>query len=345
MQRAASVGFALCLLAFAAGATCTRHSPTSPRAFPGPTLSITGSTSLCGAGATSQLRAIMTAAGDTTDVTRQVAWLSPPDGVVQVDASGLLTALAFGRSSVTAVYQGSLQATSPVRVAPDGAFLLTGRVESESGFNLPSARVRAISEVGTFETTAGKTYLLPAAGDSVVFAEHEGFEPLDTKIFVEDDTTLNLELKRPDTPETISGEYEVIFAASPSCAGRLPPEAMERRYQATLDEFGSLLVVTMTSGSFVLLGESQKAGFTGSRNGADVVFTFVGPAFEGYTYRLVERIAGVGDIWHFGSATGQFRERRIRAIYPNHLKVVSPTDISMILASCEAADHVIEFRR
>src|SRR5215471_9335891 len=77
--------------------------PSTPRS-----ITITGLTFLSAVGQTSQLTAVATlSSGMNSDVTAQAAWQSSNPIVASVSATGLVTALGFGTSAITATYQGN----------------------------------------------------------------------------------------------------------------------------------------------------------------------------------------------------------------------------------------------
>lgn len=78
---------------------------------PSPTVSgltVTGTSALANKNATSQLTATVRMSNNTTqDVTTTSTWASSNATVASVSASGLVTALANGNSSITATYSGT----------------------------------------------------------------------------------------------------------------------------------------------------------------------------------------------------------------------------------------------
>jgi hypothetical protein len=116
--------------------------------------------------------------GTKSDVTTQADWRSL-DGGLTVVTAGLLRAASYGQHPLKVVYagvQGSAAADAVVRVAPDGAFLVTVWVGAMRGEAF-GARVQVSSSAGIFAgfTDGSGSCVLPASGDAVVTADREGF--------------------------------------------------------------------------------------------------------------------------------------------------------------------------
>ena len=85
-----------------------------------PTVAISGTATVAALGQTSQLTATATPAQSSTpnDVSSQATWTSSNTGVATVSASGLVTAVSYGSTTITAVYQGvTAQVTFAVSIA------------------------------------------------------------------------------------------------------------------------------------------------------------------------------------------------------------------------------------
>jgi hypothetical protein len=71
------------------------------------TVTVSGNGALTGTGQTSQLTATATLSdGSTQDVTSKVTWTPANSGIATVSPAGLVTAVGFGTTTVTATYQG-----------------------------------------------------------------------------------------------------------------------------------------------------------------------------------------------------------------------------------------------
>jgi hypothetical protein len=332
--------------ALVAVAGCQNKNPASPS----PALStaaggitIAGNTALNQPGDTSQLTAAMISADGTTgDVTNVAVW-SGGDGVVTV-RGGLLTAVEYGRGLIKATAEGLVQ-SMPVRVLPEGMFLLQGHV-TESGGPLAQTRVEVTSTSGTVSATTNGSglFALPGAGPVSVRTEKTGYQAAVRQLTVEGDATVDIVLLREaGTPGNIRGWYTLTFTASPSCA--LPPEAMRRTYAALVDE-GRLinrpedLVVTLSGADFV--GWANDDGFTGRLQGKTVRFDIT-DSFDA-DYAVIERIGKTMDLYYSGTATGTVSDRAIVTTFSGKLIVRSATGPGT-LAECTASDHRLELVR
>jgi hypothetical protein len=112
-------------------------SPASPRVA---SVTIAGTTSFDHPGETGQLTATARFSDNTSrDVTAEASWFGGL-GVFSVAGPGVITARRYGTGTVVAKYL-TVNGTASVRVAPAGAFLVSGSVTSAGGFRLSQARV------------------------------------------------------------------------------------------------------------------------------------------------------------------------------------------------------------
>jgi hypothetical protein len=300
-------------------------------------VSISGPTTLQALGDTAQLTLTATFSdGSTRNVSTEAGWSVDHPNVVAVSLGGLLTARGYGQCYVTARY-GALSARAPMRVIPEGMFLLSGRVTEESGVPLRQVQVSVTSSAGEMSTSTSQdgVYQLPARGDVVVRAVIDGFESQVRRLTVAQDEGLDFQLRFSDSD--FGGMYRLVFSASPSCA--LPSEAMRRSYIAQIVETspGSLSVV-LSGAEFLAFGE---AGFTGRREGSIVRFEIASDLFDDPVF--IELLDVNRSLAYSGTATGQVGDTFVTTF--SGLVVVRQLTQGGELTQCEAGDHRLEFTR
>jgi hypothetical protein len=323
--------------------------PTPPTTTPAPTvrsLDISGAMSLGHPGETSQLTATVRMSDDTTrDVTAQAVWNVMPEGVATV-SRGLITAIGYGRASLTVRYPSLNVLVRTVRVAPAGTFVLTGTVTEAGGdFPLDLAEVEVTSASGmltTMSDTMGRYMLAPVPTGAIVHVEKDGFEPYVKRWTGDRDEELNLELRRiPDTSD-FRGVYRLTIAASASCA--LPPEAMQRTYRAQIEERAGSLIVLLDGADFVgsWYGEGV-TGFKGKQDGSAVRFE-ISSDFAA-EYYVVERFEPGRDVYFSGTATGTVSDSRVTAAFSGTIAVRASgwAPPGGPLGECQSVNHRLEF--
>ncbi len=114
-------------------------------------------------GATWDLRAVHTLAGDTVDVTP--AWESSDTGVVTVAADGVATAIAPGQASISGYHDGLVvHAAVTVQAVPE---LRVQLVAAETGLPLSAATVHCGEGSGAVDPVTGGVSLPVPAGEPV----------------------------------------------------------------------------------------------------------------------------------------------------------------------------------
>jgi hypothetical protein len=332
--------------ALIAAAACDdpNGSPTAPSSIAGPsaqatplTIAIIGNTSIDHPGETIELTASASFSdGTTRDVTTQAQWLVIDDGILTLASPGRMTAQRYGTTTVSVSYgtRGSgVSARADLRVAPQGTYLLSGVLKTDTGFPLPQSRVEAASRAGTMSTTADGYgfYAVPAAGEAVIHVEKEGFRAAVKELTVSCDDRMDFQLQRDDAGGP-RGIYVVTFTASASC--QLPPETMQRTYQANIEEIDHVLLARTEGADFVAWGGEK--GFTGTHAGQAVEFLMRDTYDDGYN--LIERIPSLGDLHYSGIATGTISEADIVATFRGTLRLV-PFRSAGIPGTCTADDH------
>jgi hypothetical protein len=267
--------------------------------------------------------------------------------MVAMTGPGLITATGYGLGNVSATYL-TVEGKSHIRVVPAGAFLVEGWVLAQGkGFpGLARAIVECSSRSGPYRTTSNESghYFLPAAGETTMRAERDGFHAQVKQLIVERDESVDFELEPIDTTGDLSGVYKLTVIASASCV--LPPEVMQRSYDSSILQSGQDLVVRLTGANLVVWG--GQAGFAGTRDGHLVQFVVRDTFDDGYNF--IERIAGTSidgtDLYYSGTAMGEADQTRIVAAFRGRLDLRSHGNGSGIApAKCEATDHRFELTR
>jgi hypothetical protein len=343
-----NVQIALALGALAAAACHRADSPAAPStAAPqvnATAIAITGSTSIERPGATTELAATVTFSdGTTRDVTGDATWASTDNGIVAVAAPGLIKAVRYGPTQVWVTFRSGrapvVQTSVNVRVAPAGAFFVSGAVITRTGVRLPGTVVESRSEAGVLGVTADDIgwYIAPVLGAGILRIEKNGFLVFERIVTADHDTYLDLELLRADSGG-LTGSYELTFIASRSC--HLPPLAMQRTYEVQIEQVQQTLYAMLRGSQFVAWG--GQIGFTGTVDGTAVEFQIRDTYDDGYN--LIERIDGVGDLHYAGTARGAISGSHVVAQLRGAM-AVTPAWGMGVNAACTADDHRMELVR
>jgi hypothetical protein len=180
--------------------TPTAPSSTAPSVT---ALTISGNTSI-NPGGTTRLTATATYSDNRReDVTAEAFWSSTTEvagvRVLSVISPGVIRGDIPGKATVRAEY-GRASTNSQLRVAPDGAFLLTVAV-SDHGFASDAARVQVTSPAGTFSATTDLwgVVMVPAVGDATLQVEKPGLRTTTMSLSVSADQTVDIVLQPSDT--------------------------------------------------------------------------------------------------------------------------------------------------
>jgi hypothetical protein len=140
-------------------------------------LRVMGRTSLTALGDTSRLTAFATLVdGSTRDVTSFTFWAVGTPSVATVSPSGVLTAVRFGQSLVSAGY-GGLEWEQEVAVAPPGSFVAWGRVSLPSHSEIPSFHVTDTGAAKSTTSDASGTFaIVVPAGNARLAFDKPGYE-------------------------------------------------------------------------------------------------------------------------------------------------------------------------
>ena len=235
--------------------------------------------------------------GSSEDVTSRAQWTSTDTRAIQVDGSGVASALAPGESRITARHNGR-SATNVVLALSPGTYRLTGRI-SEAGTALSGVTLQVLEGTGQGATAVsnaeGIYALYGVAGSLKVHGKRTGFENLTFSVHVAANTTHDLEmaLERPRDP--IAGSYRLTLRAT-GC-GSIPAELQVRQYDAQLQQRGSELTVTLSGADF-LVSSGKGNQFRGSYNPDGRIVFSLGSNISSYYYyyfgiekpEIIERI-------------------------------------------------------
>ena len=302
-------------------------------------LSINGTASFAQPGDVVRLIAVAAfSEGSVRDVTAKATWQTTGQ-VISIVGPGTAKAERYGAEPITVSYGGRF-AKKDSRVAPEGAFLLTGMVRTQGGIPVEGARVEFASRCGTVSnmTDANGSYTLPAQGETTMRVEKDGFDSVSMPVSVDDDGRRDFTLQFATASGNASTKYQLLVVASPTCA--LPLPVMRRTYGALMEQMGSDLYVTVDGGDFVAY--AGRIGFTGSRTGDLMRFVIRDTMDDGFN--LVERVPNVGDVYFSGTAEGTLADPEFFATFSGKIDV-KPLTAGGLRATCQAVDHRLEFVR
>ena len=139
----------------------------------------------------------------------------------------------------------------------------------------------------------------------------------------------------------ITGEYQLTFTASPSCA--LPTQLMKRTYKSNIRAWVKVpdVCVDLWDAAFF---HDWAAGFAGTRNGDTIQFTIAGMVEDPFSYSLAESIEGTKWLTYDGTAAAAIRGKNISGAFDGQIALRDNAS-SAILAECRATDHKIAFAR
>jgi hypothetical protein len=180
------------------------------------------------------------------------------------------------------------------------------------------------------ETDDQGLFWLPAEGEATWRVDMEGFVPQTQSLAVEADARIEIRLEAIDVPGSLTGDYRLTVAASPSCV--FPAGLFPRKYDAHIEEIARNLYVELSGAEFV--GWGNIPGFTGTRDGTTVQL-LVTSSFEA-DYNFVEWIVD-SSLSYDGKARGDVFSGRIVASFDGTIDLRFGAS-----ASCTAKDHQFE---
>jgi hypothetical protein len=339
-------------------AGCGNKSPTAPTVTGSSTivtaLTVKGNAALLAPGQTSQLSLEATLWDGSKKGVTSTGWFSSNTHVVTVSPDGLMTAVDFGKASVTGSAAGTSSPSFPVTVLPEGAYILTGRVTEAGNLSVADARVETIGGPmsGRVVMTDGSgNYAFNGVSGVVnVQATKEGYQPAiqsvpATPSVTQDTKQVNIEMT-PATPyASIGGVYQLTFKASPSCR-QLPDDVLRRMYTARIDQAGPRLTVTLSDAQFGAYFGRTWNTFSGRVLGNVVAFTLNGGYDAIYNGGVAELLSNARYLLLAGTADATVTGSTISAAFAGTASVIgSPQDVFDTRVSCAASDHQLVFTR
>jgi hypothetical protein len=220
--------------------------------------------------------------GSNRNVTSEpgTVWRTSFTRVLTISATGLATGGDRGEASVTANFTGRTAVKSGVIVVPPGTYRLAGTI-TDTGIPLVGARVEVTHGPATgMVTSASPTYrLYGVSGDTEIRVTKDGYQDGRKRIQVTSHETADFELIPSRPRENVEGAYTLTITASDGCS-QLPPEAMVRRFSASLTQQGPRITATLGNATFLTLGTRTYNRFFGTFDGDRLIFTL----FEPYYY-------------------------------------------------------------
>ncbi len=227
-------------------------------------------------------------------------WYSNDEAIVTVSQSGLLTVIGYGRTLVSATFQGLSESVN-VQALPKGTFILTGNVSEANGaggIDGAAVSLKGGTVSGSRSTTAdeyGFYRFAGVAGPMTISATHAGYVRKDTSVTVAGDLVADIELTPANPPANIAGTYRLTIDASASCGARLPEAARSRTYTATIEQDGANLSVSLSGAEFIEAdGHSVGDHFSGRILGRQATFYLARFRYDSYygtfIYGVVEKL-------------------------------------------------------
>jgi hypothetical protein len=278
--------------------------------------------------------------GSTKDVTSQATWTSSQVNVATV-SGGAITGIALGRTTIRVNFE-RWSTSMTIVIAPDGTFILTGKVTEAGGIAVGGATVERIDGVPNqvITNSAGAYEVFGIGGTAILRFGKTGYFDERRSVTMSANQSLDVEMTPRVAPASVAGTYRVTFTASASCKA-LPADLRTRTYTARIDQDAASLRVTLSDASFV-----------GIRN------TFVGKVYgDSVTFDV-----GVGDfyyIYYGGVIQERLPSNQILSIFGPITASVAPSSISGTFVggfalstsgsgrptSCSANDNQVVFTR
>jgi hypothetical protein len=230
-------------------------------------------------GETAQFTVIARMSDSTSMEPTGVKWIASPPSFLQVDQSGLVTAMGMGGAAVTAeiavagVVGGVVRASKGVIVLPAGTFLLVGTVSDSEFFPAPLEGALVEVTPGSLSATTNSDGFYRIYGvtpGAEMRITKPGYEPVVHALGLTSHGRQDFALTVSGPRLNLSGAYTLAVDAADGCAG-LPADLQHRRYDAALTQNGLTLNVALTEPRFQLT-QGRGNRFGGRVDGTDVTF-------------------------------------------------------------------------
>jgi Bacterial Ig-like domain (group 2) len=336
-------------------AGCGNKSPTAPTVTGSSTivtaLTVKGNAALLAPGQTSQLSLEATLWDGSKKGVTPTGWFSSNTHVVTVSPDGLMTAVDFGKASVTGSAAGTSSPSFPVTVLPEGAYILTGHVTEAGNLSVADARVETIggpmSGRVVMTDGSGNYAFNGVSGVAQVKATKDGYQPAilsvpATQSVTQDTEQVNIQMTPASPYASLAGIYRLTFRASPSC--QLPDEDMSRTYTAQVTQTGPLVAVVLSDAQFGAYFNHTWNAFNGRVLGNTVSFTLNAGYDALYLGGVAEKLADNRYLMLAGTADGTVTGSTISTAFAGVVSVLSsPQNLWGASVLCTASDHQLIF--
>ena len=308
-----------------------------------------------------QLRATAVRSDRSTEIVT-AEWSSSDPAVIQVDATGLATAIARGEATVRATVEGR---TGDVRLLslPSGTFKLAGRV-LEEGRPVEGVSLTVSEGVGQGLTatsdTSGTFALYGVAGRVRIQARKDQYRETVREVTVNSNTTDSFEIAVSRQFRNMAGTYALTLTAAPCSGGRwtlgpFPEAAKLRRYTANIVQDGPELGVTLGGATF-LLNERGGNSFFGLIDSDDTVTFAIGSdvhSFYAYffyyfdKFSVVERFDDTSSLVIVGNITARTTPTEISGTLSGMLMTGEGAELPLrrLTSICSSSSHGFVMRR
>jgi Big-like domain-containing protein len=242
-------------------------------------LRITGTLNLETVGATSQLEATATFNDATTkDVTGAARWTTSNPAVVTVSSAGLITAVDFGSSNVSAFYLGRSQSRA-VTVTPPGTFVASGRVREPGASGVSDATItEMVSNRSTTSRTGGNFVFGGLRAPSRLRARKDGYEDSVDVNLTSADTDVDMPIQkiiRLQAGETVRPSELAPNDVAYTIGGQRCQPC--RRFRVVVGGRGTLVVRASTgAASLLILPDGRPVTSETGDVSAEIAFTAAG---------------------------------------------------------------------
>jgi hypothetical protein len=307
-------------------------------------------------GETGQFSATATYAdGSSRDISAEVAWGAENATVLSMTTTGLATGRNPGETNVRAGFNnGGNTANRSVMVIPPGTYRLSGFVR-DGGLPISGVEV-AVSEgpaEGLSTTTVdGRYHLYGVSGDTEIRVRRPGYQEQEKRIVVTAHQFLTFDLVLARPRDQVDGTWALTINAADECVGRLPDEAMRRRYTAVLKQDGPRVTGRLHGATFYTSNNRTSNTLEGRVEPDRLTFQLAGaeesfPYFSGFSPGdVLEHLSDGPVLLSVGgsavlSGSGNTRAGFLDGVFATF--VGPPNDKR--LQSCQSSRHRFELTR